>query len=67
MSHGRVLGAVGNDAVSSAQSKCAGGGKSARLGSGRGEQGCMGGNGGVDGEQGLSAVVDEVVNEAAGV
>jgi hypothetical protein len=67
MSRGRVLGAVGNDAASSAQSKCAGGGESARLGSGRGEQGCTGGNGGVDGERGLSAVIDNVVNEAAGV
>jgi hypothetical protein len=49
---------VGNDAASSAQSKCAGGGETARLGLSRVEQGCAGGNGGIDGEQGVSMVVD---------
>jgi hypothetical protein len=39
MSCGRVLGAVGDDVALSAQSKCAGGGKIAHLGSNRGEQG----------------------------
>jgi hypothetical protein len=61
-----VLGAVGNDAESSAQSKRAGGGETARLGSSGGAQGCTGG-GGMGGEWGVSAVVDGVVNDAAGV
>ena len=67
MSRGWVLGAVGNDAALSAQSKCMGGGETARLGSSRGEQGCAGGNGGAGGAWGLSAVVDSVVNDASGV
>ena len=66
MSRGRV-GAVGNDAASSAQSKCAGGDKTVSFGSSRGEQGCTGGNGAVNGEQGVSTVVDGVVSDAAGV
>ena len=66
MSHGRV-GAVGNNAASSAQSKCAGGDKTVCFGSSRGEQGCTGGNGAVDSERGVSTVVDSVVSDAAGV
>ena len=60
------MGAVGNDAASSAQSKCAGGDKTVSFGSSRGEQGCTGGNGAVDGEQGVSTVVDGVVSDVAG-
>ena len=66
-SRGCVLGAVGNDAASSAQSKRAGGGKTACLGLSRGEQGCIGGNVGVGSEQGASKGVDGIVNDAAGV
>ena len=62
-----MLGAVGNDAGLSAQSKRVGGGETACLGPSWGELGCTGGDGGVDGEQGLSAVVDGVVNDAAGM
>jgi hypothetical protein len=67
MSCGKVLGAVGNDAASLAQSKHAGGGKTARLRSGWGELGCAGVDGVVDGEQGVSTGVDGVVGDLAGV
>jgi hypothetical protein len=67
MSRSEVLGAVGNDAASSAQSKRAGGGKTARLSSGRGELGRAGVDGVVDGEQGVSTGVDGIVGDLAGV
>jgi hypothetical protein len=67
MSRSEVLGAVGNDAASSAQSKHAGGGKTAHLRSGRGELGCAGVDGVVDSEQGVSTGVDSVVGDLAGV
>ena len=44
-----------------------GGGKTACLQSSRGEHWCTGVNGGLDGEQGVSAVVDGVVSNMAGV
>ena len=55
---------MGNDAASSAQSKRAGGGETARLGSSRGEHGCTGVDGGVDGERGVSTNIDGVVGDA---
>ena len=62
-----MLGAVDNDAASSAQSKCAESGEMACLGLNRGEPRCTGGNRGIDSEQGLSAVVDGIINDMAGV
>ena len=62
-----MLGGAGIDTASSAQSKRAGGGETARFGDVWGEQGCLGGNRGVDGEQGALAVVDSVVNNVVGV
>ena len=53
--------------VSSAQSKCAGGDETVCFGSSRVEQGCTGGNGAIDGERGVSRVVNGVVIDAAGV
>ena len=62
-----MLGGAGIGAASSAQSKRAGGGETARFGDVWGEQGCLGGNGGVDGEQGALAVVDGAINDVVGV
>jgi hypothetical protein len=67
MSHGRVLGAVGNDTASSAQSKHAGGGKMAHLGSSMVEQGCTGRDGGVGSGRKVSTGVDGLVGDLAGV
>ena len=66
MSLSRV-GAVGNDAASSAQLKHAGGGKTARLGSSWGELGCTRGDGGVGSRWGLLSGVDGIVSDTAGV
>jgi hypothetical protein len=67
MSRGRVLGAVGNVAASSAQSKHAGGGRTARLGSSMVEQGCTGGDGGVGSGRKVSTGVDGLVGDAEAV
>jgi hypothetical protein len=67
MSRGRVLGAMGNDAASSAQSKCAGRGKAAHLGSSRVEQGCVGGDGGVDSGRGVSTGLNSIVGDVEGL
>jgi hypothetical protein len=67
MSRGRVLGAVGNDAASSAQLKCAGGGETACLWSSWVELGCMGGDGGVDSGRGASTGFDGVIGDMAGL
>ena len=58
---------MGRDSASSAQSKRAGGGETARLGSSWGKLGCTGVDGGVDGEWGMLTIVDSVVSDAAGV
>ena len=60
------MGAVGNDAPSSAQSKHAVGGETARLRSSWGELGCTRGDGGVGSGQGVLTGVDGVVSDAAG-
>jgi hypothetical protein len=62
-----MLGAVGNDMASSAQSKCGGGGKTARLRLSWVGLGCTGGDGGVDSERGVSTGLDGVVGDMAGV
>jgi hypothetical protein len=66
MSRGRV-GAVGNDAASSAQSKRAGGGETACLGPGWGELGHVGSEQGAGDEWGVSTGVDGVVSDAVRV
>ena len=58
---------MGNDAVSLAQSKHVGGGKTAHLGGVWGKQGCTGRIGAVDSEWRLSVVVKGAVNDTAGV
>ena len=58
---------MGNNAASSAQSKCVGGDKMAHFGDVWGKQGCAGGIGAVDSEWRLSVVVKGTVNDAAGV
>ena len=67
MSRGWVLGVVGNDAASSAQSKRTGGSETVCLGSSRGEQEYTDGNMAIDGERGVSSGVDGVLSGAAGV
>jgi hypothetical protein len=67
MSRSEVLGAVGNDAASSAQLKRAGGGETACLRSSWVELGCMGGDGGVDSGWGASTGFDGVVGDVAGL
>ena len=64
-SRGWVLGTVGNDAASSAQSKCVGGGETARFGGVWGEQGCTGGIGAIDDERGVSTGAGGVISDAA--
>ena len=61
------LGTIGIDAASSAQSKCAGCGETASLGSRWGGPGCTCGDGGVDSEQGVLTGGDSVVGGTAGV
>ena len=58
-----MTGGAGINTVSSAQSKHAGGGKTARLGLSWGKLGCLGGTRGVDGEWGALAVVNGVIND----
>jgi hypothetical protein len=64
MSRGRVLGAVGNDTASSAQSKHVGGGEMACLGSSWGELGQMGGERGTRGGQGVFTCIDGIISGA---
>ena len=61
------MGAVGNDAESSAQSKRARGGETARFGGVWGEKGCTSGTGAIDSEQEMLVGVDSVINDVAGV
>ena len=58
---------MGNDAASSAQSKCVGGGEMAHFRCVWGKQGCTGGIGAVDSEWRLSVVVKGTVNDTAGM
>jgi hypothetical protein len=58
---------MGRDSASSAQSKRGGGGKTARLRSSWGVLGHTSGGGGLDGERGVSTVVDGINNDRAGV
>jgi hypothetical protein len=66
-SRGCRLGAVGNVAASSAQSKRVGGGETACLGSSWGELGQTGGERGTRVGQGVFTCVDGVVGGADGV
>ena len=66
-SRGQVLGAVGNDAALSAQSKRVRGGEMARFRGVWGEQWCTGGIGAIDGEQGVLLGADGIVGGVAGV
>jgi hypothetical protein len=58
---------TGRDSASCAQSKRGEGGKTVRLRSSWGVLGCAVGDRGLDSEQGVSTVVDGIVNDAAGV
>ena len=60
-----MLGTVGNDAASSAQSKCVGGGETARFGGVWGEQGCPGRIGAIDGERGVLTGAGSIVSDTA--
>ena len=58
---------MGRDSESSAQSKCAGSGETAHLGSSWGKTGCTGGDRGMDSERGVLTGVDRVVGDTAWV
>jgi hypothetical protein len=62
-----MLGAVDNNMASSAQSKCGGGGKTARLWLSWVGLGCTGGDGGIDSEWGVLTGLNSVVGDMAGV
>jgi hypothetical protein len=66
-SHGCKLGAMGNVAVSSAQSKCMGGHEMAHLGLGRGELRWMGDVQGARGGPGVFVGIDVVIGDNGGV